>query len=40
MYEARQRGRLVERLDAYSAYLRPLMQAGTVWLYEIVDWPN
>jgi hypothetical protein len=40
MYDARQRVRLEERLNAYSAYLRPLMHEGTVWLYEIVDWPN
>jgi hypothetical protein len=40
MYDARQRARLVEGLNTYSAYLRPLMHEGTVWLYEIVDWPN
>jgi hypothetical protein len=40
MYDPRLRVRLTERLHTYSAYLRPLHQEGTVWLYEIVDWPN
>jgi len=40
MYDPRLRQRLFERLTTYSAYLRPLSQEGTVWLYEIVDWPN
>jgi hypothetical protein len=40
MYNARSRERLMERLDTYSPYLRPLAKEGTVWLYEIVAWPN
>ena len=40
MYNARARERLFERLDTYSPYLRPLAQEGSVWLYEIVGWPN
>jgi hypothetical protein len=40
MYNARLRQRLLERLDTYSKYLRPLRQEGSVWLYEIVEWPN
>jgi hypothetical protein len=40
MYDARLRQRLMERLDAYSKYLRPLMRDGDVWLFEIVDWPK
>jgi hypothetical protein len=40
MYDARLRARLMDRLDTYSAYLRPLVREGSVWLYEIVDWPN
>ena len=40
MYDTRLRGRLMERLDTYSAYLRPLAKEGSVWLYEIVAWPN
>lgn len=40
MYNVRMRERLMERLDTYSPYLRPLAQEGSVWLYEIVAWPN
>jgi hypothetical protein len=40
MYNARLKQRLFERLQTYSEYLRPLAQAGNVWLYEIVAWPN
>ena len=40
MYDARSRVRLTERLATYSAYLRPIAQEGSVWLYEIVGWPN
>jgi hypothetical protein len=40
LYNARLRQRLMERLETYSQYLRPLMREGDVWLYEIVDWPN
>jgi hypothetical protein len=40
MYNARLRERLLDRLNTYSAYLRPIVQEGDVWLFEIVDWPN
>jgi len=40
MYDVRLRERLFDRLKAYSDYLRPLSQEGSVWLYEIVGWPN
>jgi hypothetical protein len=40
MYNARLRERLFERLETYSPYLRPIVQEGPVWLFEIVDWPN
>ncbi|HXG90042.1 MAG TPA: hypothetical protein VNJ02_17070 [Vicinamibacterales bacterium] len=40
LYDPRLRARLVERLGTYSPYLRPLAKEGTVWLYEIVAWPN
>jgi len=40
MYDAQLRARLFERLETYSEYLRPLVQEGDVWLYEIVAWPN
>jgi hypothetical protein len=40
MYDRRSRARLIERLDTYGRYLRPLVKQDDVWLYEIVDWPN
>jgi hypothetical protein len=39
-YNERSKVRLFERLEAYSEYLRPLYQEGSVWMYEIVGWPN
>ena len=40
MYDRRSRQRLLERIDTYRAYLRPLVQEGDVWLFEIVGFPN
>lgn len=40
LYDRRSRERLIERLESYGKYLRPLVQEENVWLYEIVDWPN
>jgi hypothetical protein len=40
LYDRRSRDRVIERLQTYSRYLRPLVQQDEVWLYEIVDWPN
>lgn len=40
MYDRRSRQRLMERLDTYGRFLRPIIQQDDVWLYEIVDWPN
>jgi hypothetical protein len=40
MYDRRSRERLLERLDTYRTYLRPLVQEGDVWLFEIVGFPN
>lgn len=40
MYDRRSRERLLERIDSYRAYLRPLVQEGDVWLFEIVGFPN
>ena len=40
MYNARLRDMLLERLETYSPYLRPIVKEGSVWLFEIVDWPN
>ena len=39
-YDRRSRERLLERLQDYQRFLRPLVQQDDVWLYEIVDWPN
>jgi hypothetical protein len=40
LYDSRNRARLDERLDTYSAHLRPLLREGDVWLYEIVGVPE
>jgi hypothetical protein len=40
LYDRPSHERLLERLEIYRAYLRPLVQQDEVWLYEIVDWPN
>ena len=39
-YDRRSRERVLERLQTYGGFLRPLVQQDDVWLYEIVDWPN
>ncbi|MBA3271834.1 MAG: hypothetical protein H0T71_15125 [Acidobacteria bacterium] len=39
-YDNEARDHLIERLDAYSAYLKPLVRQERVWLYEIVDFPE
>lgn len=39
-YDRRSRERLLERLQRYETFLRPLVQQDDVWLYEIVGWPN
>lgn len=39
-YDRRSRERVLERLQTYGRFLRPLVQQDDVWLYEIVDWPN
>jgi hypothetical protein len=38
-YDRTSRARLMERLELYQQYLRPLVQTGDVWLYEITGWP-
>ena len=40
MYNVRLRERLFDRLKVYAPYLRPIVQEGSVWLFEIVEWPN
>jgi hypothetical protein len=39
-YDRRSRERLLERLETYGRFLRPIVKQDDVWLYEIVDWPN
>jgi hypothetical protein len=39
-YDRRSRQRVLERLQQYQRFLRPLVQQDDVWLFEIVDWPN
>lgn len=36
LYDARSREKLLERIERYREYIRPLAQEGDVWLYEIV----
>ncbi|MBI1873390.1 MAG: hypothetical protein HYS05_05800 [Acidobacteria bacterium] len=40
LYDTRSRLRLMQRLDQYQPFLRPIFRQGDVWLYEIVDWPR
>jgi hypothetical protein len=39
-YSRSARARLLDQLERYQQFLRPLVQQDDVWLYEIVDWPN
>ncbi len=39
-YSRGARVRLLDQLERYRQFLRPLVQQDDVWLYEIVDWPN
>jgi hypothetical protein len=36
LYDVRSREKLLERIDRYRDYIRPLAQDGPVWLFEIV----
>jgi hypothetical protein len=40
LYNQGLRARLMEQLQTYSKFLRPVMQDGDVWLFEIIEWPN
>ena len=40
LYGHRDRARLLERLQAYSAYLTLLNDDGDIRLYEITTWPQ
>lgn len=40
LYSTRSRELLLERLNAYQQYLRPLVRDDEVWLFEIVGWPD
>jgi hypothetical protein len=39
-YDAPSRRRLMEAIDQYRPYLRPLWQKGDEWLFEIVGFPD
>ena len=39
-YDRRSREKVLQRLQEYQRFLRPLVQQDDVWLFEIVDWPN
>lgn len=39
-YNTKNRTELLERLERYKAYLRPLLRDGDTLLYEIVAWPH
>jgi hypothetical protein len=39
-YDVRSRAKLLNRISEYGAFLRPILQHGDVWLYEIVGWPQ
>jgi hypothetical protein len=40
LYDSRSREKLLERLDRYKLFLRPMVQRDDVWLFEIVQWPE
>jgi hypothetical protein len=39
-YDGRSREKLLERIDRYRLFLRPMVQQDDVWLYEIAQWPE
>ncbi len=39
-YDGRSREKLLERIDCYKLFLRPMVQQGDVWLFEITQWPE
>lgn len=40
LYDSRSRELLLQRLNSYEAFLRPIVREEDVWLFEIVGWPN
>ncbi len=40
LYDYRSREKLLDRIERYREFLRPIVQHGNVWLYEIVKWPE
>ena len=40
LYTARSRDALLKRIEAYTQYLRPIVQENDVWLFEIAVWPE
>jgi hypothetical protein len=39
-YAGNSRVRLMERLEQYAEYLRPIDTEGEIWLFEIIDYPR
>jgi hypothetical protein len=39
-YDRVNRPRVLQRIEEFSPYLRPLAKEGDVWLFEIVGWPR
>lgn len=40
LYDVRSREKLLQRLDQYKAFLRPVFRHDNVWLFEIVQYPR
>jgi hypothetical protein len=40
LFDGRSREKLLDRIQVYAKFLRPILTQGDVWLYEIVDWPE
>jgi hypothetical protein len=40
LYDRRSRENVIEAIEAYQAFLRPLSLEDDVWLFEIVAWPR
>lgn len=40
LYSRSAREALLYRINAYQKYLKPVLQDGDIWLYEIIGWPT
>jgi hypothetical protein len=39
-YDSRSREKLMDQLELYRDFLRPIIREGDVWLFEIAGWPD